>query len=37
VKCGAIQNRAGKQVTIAPKAAANAKLEWPMKPYQDRA
>src|SRR5579864_5641519 len=37
VKCGAIQNRAGKQVTVAPKAAANAKLEWPMKPYQDRA
>jgi branched-chain amino acid transport system substrate-binding protein len=37
VKCGAIQNRGGKQVTIAPKAAANAKLEWPMKPYQDRA
>jgi branched-chain amino acid transport system substrate-binding protein len=37
VKCGAIQNRAGKQVTIAPKEAANAKLEWPMKPYQDRA
>ena len=37
VKCGAIQNRGGKQVTIAPKQAANAKLEWPMKPYQDRA
>jgi branched-chain amino acid transport system substrate-binding protein len=37
VKCGAIQNRSGKQVTIAPKQAANAKLEWPMKPYQDRA
>jgi branched-chain amino acid transport system substrate-binding protein len=37
VKCGAIQNRAGKQVTIAPKQAANAKLEWPMKSYQDRA
>jgi branched-chain amino acid transport system substrate-binding protein len=37
VKCGAIQNRGGKQVTIAPKEAANAKLEWPMKPYQDRA
>jgi branched-chain amino acid transport system substrate-binding protein len=36
VKCGAIQNRSGKQVTIAPKQAANAKLEWPMKPYQDR-
>jgi len=37
VKCGAVQNRGGKQVTVAPKAAANAKLEWPMKPYQDRA
>ena len=37
VKCGAIQNRGGKQVTIAPKQAANAKLEWPMKTYQDRA
>ena len=37
VKCGAIQNRGGKQVTIAPKAAANAKLEWPMKPYHERA
>ena len=36
VKCGAIQNRGGKQVTIAPKQAANAKLEWPMKSYQDR-
>jgi hypothetical protein len=24
-------------VTVAPKEAANAKLEWPMKPYQDRA
>jgi branched-chain amino acid transport system substrate-binding protein len=37
VKCGVVQNRAGKQVTVAPKEAANAKLEWPMKPYQDRA
>ena len=37
VKCGAVQNRGGKQVTVAPKGAANAKLEWPMKPYQDRA
>ena len=36
LKCGAVQNRGGKQVTIAPKEAANAKLEWPMKPYQDR-
>jgi branched-chain amino acid transport system substrate-binding protein len=37
VRCGAIQNRGGKQVTVAPKVAANAQLEWPMKPYQDRA
>jgi branched-chain amino acid transport system substrate-binding protein len=37
LKCGAVQNRGGKQVTVAPKEAANAKLEWPMKSYQDRA
>ena len=37
VKDGAIQNRGGKLVTIAPKDAANAKPEWPLKPYQDRA
>ena len=36
VKDGAIQNRDGKLVTIAPKVAANAKPEWPLKPYQDR-
>ncbi len=36
LKCGAVQNRGGKQVTVAPKEAANAKLEWPMKPYQSR-
>jgi branched-chain amino acid transport system substrate-binding protein len=36
LKCGAVQNRGGKQVTVAPKEAANAKLEWPMKLYQDR-
>jgi branched-chain amino acid transport system substrate-binding protein len=36
VKNGAIQNRGGKLVTLAPKEAANAKPEWPMKPYQDR-
>jgi branched-chain amino acid transport system substrate-binding protein len=36
VKDGAIQNRGGKLVTLAPKEAANAKPEWPMKPYQDR-
>jgi branched-chain amino acid transport system substrate-binding protein len=31
-----IQNRAGKLVTVAPKAAANAKVEWPLKPYDKR-
>ena len=36
LKCGAVQNRDGKQVTVAPKEAANAKLEWPMKSYQNR-
>ncbi len=36
MKDGAIQNRDGKLVTIAPKAAANAKPEWPMKSYQGR-
>ena len=36
VKDGAIQNRSGKQVTIAPKAAANAKPEWPLTSYQSR-
>jgi len=36
VKDGAIQNRGGKQVTIAPKAAANAKPEWPLTSYQSR-
>ena len=37
VKDGAIQNRGGKLVTLAPKEAANAKPEWPMPPYQNRA
>jgi len=37
LKCGTIQNRAGKLVTLAPKDAANAKPEWPMAPYQNRA
>jgi len=37
VRCGVVQNRGGKQVTLVPKEAANAKPEWPMKPYQDRA
>ena len=30
LKNSAIQNRGGKLVTVAPKAAANAKAEWPM-------
>jgi branched-chain amino acid transport system substrate-binding protein len=34
---GAIQNRGGKLITIAPKEAANGQPEWPMKSYQDRA
>ena len=37
VKDGAIQNRGGKQVTVAPREAANAKPEWPMASYQSRA
>jgi branched-chain amino acid transport system substrate-binding protein len=37
LKCGTIQNRGGKLVTLAPKDAANAKPEWPMAPYQNRA
>jgi branched-chain amino acid transport system substrate-binding protein len=36
VKDGAIQNRGGKLVTVAPQAAANAKPDWPLKSYQDR-
>ncbi|MBW7950667.1 MAG: ABC transporter substrate-binding protein [Pseudorhodoplanes sp.] len=32
----AIQNRGGKLVTVAPKEASNAKVEWPMKPYDKR-
>ena len=37
LKNSAIQNRGGKLVTVAPKGAANAKAEWPMKPYDKRA
>jgi len=37
LKGSAIQNRGGKLVTVAPKEAANAKVEWPMKPYDKRA
>jgi branched-chain amino acid transport system substrate-binding protein len=36
MKNSAIQNRGGKLVTVAPKAAANAKPEWPLKPYDQR-
>ena len=31
LKCSAIQNRGGKTVTLAPKEAANAKPDWPLK------
>ncbi|HKS87756.1 MAG TPA: ABC transporter substrate-binding protein [Pseudolabrys sp.] len=37
LKNSAIQNRGGKLVTVAPKSAANAKIEWPLKPYDKRA
>jgi len=37
VKDGAIQNRDGKLVTLAPQEAANAKPQWPMPSYQSRA
>ena len=37
LKCAAIQNRAGKFATIAPKEAADAKPELPMTPYSQRA
>jgi branched-chain amino acid transport system substrate-binding protein len=36
LKNSAIQNRGGKLVTLAPKAAANAKPEWPLTPYDKR-
>jgi branched-chain amino acid transport system substrate-binding protein len=36
LKNSAIQNRGGKLVTVAPKVAANAKVEWPLKPYDKR-
>jgi branched-chain amino acid transport system substrate-binding protein len=36
LKGSAIQNRGGKLVTVAPKIAANAKVEWPLKPYDKR-
>jgi len=33
---GGLQNRGGKVVTVAPKTAAIAKPEWPLKPYDKR-
>jgi branched-chain amino acid transport system substrate-binding protein len=36
LKNSAVQNRGGKLVTVAPKVAANAKVEWPLKPYDKR-
>ena len=36
LKNAAIQNRGGKLVTLAPKAASNAKPELPMTPYDRR-
>jgi branched-chain amino acid transport system substrate-binding protein len=36
MKNSAIQNRGGKLVTVAPKDAANAKVEWPLKAYDRR-
>jgi branched-chain amino acid transport system substrate-binding protein len=36
VRGAAVQNRAGKLVTLAPKQAANAKPEWPMNSYLGR-
>jgi branched-chain amino acid transport system substrate-binding protein len=36
LKCSAIQNRGGQTLTLAPKEAANAKPEWPLKPYDKR-
>jgi branched-chain amino acid transport system substrate-binding protein len=32
----AIQNRGGKLVTVAPKGATDAKVDWPMTPYAKR-
>jgi branched-chain amino acid transport system substrate-binding protein len=36
LQISAIQNRGAKLPTVAPKTAANAKVEWPMKPYDKR-
>ena len=32
----AIQNRGGKLVTVAPKGATDAKVQWPATPYTKR-
>ncbi len=37
LQLSAIQNRGGKLVTVAPKSAANAKVVWPLPPYDKRA
>jgi branched-chain amino acid transport system substrate-binding protein len=37
LKNAGIQNRGGKLVTVAPKGATNAKVQWPMAPYDKRA
>jgi len=36
VQCGVTQNRGGKLVTLAPKAAADTQPEWPMTSYLSR-
>jgi branched-chain amino acid transport system substrate-binding protein len=36
LKLSAIQNQKGKLVTVAPKVASNAKVEWPLKAYDKR-
>ncbi len=36
LQLSAIQNQGGKTVTVAPKSAANAKVQWPLKPYDKR-
>src|SRR5262249_6587870 len=36
LKNSAIQNRGGKLLTVAPKSAANAQVDWPLKPYDKR-
>lgn len=36
LQLSAIQNRGGKLVTVAPKSAANARVVWPLPPYDKR-